>query len=217
MSRFQKRVEYEGRVYGWWTVVKYLEHCPKTSNQIYLCRDIFGIERVISSRAFYCKGFGKYFKDKSSIAAYSLLLAIHKLMLRRCYNSNDKDYKNYGYRGISVCPEWRGKEGHRNYAKWAISAGWEKGLTVDRIDANGPYSPENCRIITRSENSRYKRTNKLSLSIADKIRADFKDKIGDTVDYCKVTAEMYKVTPYNIMLVLKNKIWVRNDNNCTLS
>lgn len=61
-------------------------------------------------------------------------------MKRRCYNPEEKFYKDYGGRGIKVCDEWMDKkEGHSNFQKWAVENGWEEGRSIDRIDVNGNY------------------------------------------------------------------------------
>lgn len=77
-----------------------------------------------------------------------------KQMLSRCYNKNHEAYKNYGGRGIKVSSIWRGKDGYNNFLEWAKNNGFEKSLTIDRRNNNKGYSPDNCRFITRSKNSR---------------------------------------------------------------
>jgi len=69
----------------------------------------------------------------------------------RCFNSNNNRYKNYGGRGIKICDAWMD---YKTFEKWCLANGWQPGLTIDRTDNDGSYEPENCQIVTRSENSK---------------------------------------------------------------
>lgn len=75
-------------------------------------------------------------------------------MIRRCYGENLPQDTAIYYRdkGITVCNEWR--ESRNNFREWALKNGYKIGLTIDRIDSDGNYCPENCQWLTKSENSR---------------------------------------------------------------
>jgi hypothetical protein len=70
-------------------------------------------------------------------------------MRSRCERATHKQFKDYGGRGIRVCPEWAK---FAKFAEWALSNGFSPDLELDRIDCNGDYSPGNCRWITHQEN-----------------------------------------------------------------
>lgn len=80
-------------------------------------------------------------------------------MKDRCYNEKHLHYKNYGGRGIIVCNEW--KNDFQTFYDWAINNGYFKNLTLDRIDNNGNYEPNNCHWVTSKQQSRNKRNNHL--------------------------------------------------------
>lgn len=90
---------------------------------------------------------------------------IYHSIKRRCYSKSCNNYMNYGGRGIKMCDDWLGKYGFRNFCKWAYENGYDENAprgqcTIDRIDVNGDYCPENCRWITNKEQCNNKRNNR---------------------------------------------------------
>jgi len=81
---------------------------------------------------------------------------VWRAMNSRCYNKSNNSYRNYGGRGISVCDKW--KSSPIQFIEWLINNGYKENLQIDRIDNNREYSPSNCKLSTRSENCRNRRS-----------------------------------------------------------
>ncbi|MDD3229598.1 MAG: hypothetical protein PHE09_10320 [Oscillospiraceae bacterium] len=75
----------------------------------------------------------------------------------RCLNINNPHYKEYGGRGILICEDW--VSDYEAFHKWAVSNGYKECLSIDRVNNNKGYSPDNCRFVTMTEQNRNKRNN----------------------------------------------------------
>lgn len=99
----------------------------------------------------------------------SKLYGIWHGMRVRCYSHISKVYKSYGNKGIKICKEW---DNYINFKNWAILAGYQEGLSIDRIDTKGNYTPENCQWIPRGENTA--KSNKYRIGMKyNKLREEF--------------------------------------------
>lgn len=80
-------------------------------------------------------------------------------MRHRCYLKSDTNYYKYGARGIQVCDEW--KNDFQTFYDWAMFHGYSDDLSLDRIDNDGNYCPENCRWTTRLVQANNTRRNQI--------------------------------------------------------
>lgn len=95
-------------------------------------------------------------------------------MKTRCFNKNFSQYKDYGGRGIKVCEEWNND--FINFYNWAINNGYQENLSIDRINVNGNYEPNNCRWLTIQEQNNNKRDKNIL----------YNNKLYNITEFCKI-------------------------------
>lgn len=83
---------------------------------------------------------------------------IYKAMISRCYHRNNNRYDRYGGRGVCVCDAWL--EDKTQFFEWAFLNGYSDNLTLDRVEVNGDYSPQNCRWVTQKKQQNNRTNNR---------------------------------------------------------
>lgn len=128
------------------------------------------------------------------------LYHIWALIKNRCLTESNKDYKNYGGRGITICNEWLDFIPFRD---WSLKNDYDNVLQIDRKDNDKGYYPENCRWVTNKENSRNRRTTKLSLEKIIEIRTKYNSGYYTQ----KQLAKEYNVSFGHISDIVNNERW----------
>lgn len=156
-----------GKMYGPYKVIEYTGRRTKDNHKIYkiIC-DICGkeiyksINYIIKRKKYKCPHKDKtnklYLITGTKKEVVSRLRLIYYQIGIRYYDKNCKYYKYYGGKGIEICSEWLND--YFSFQEWAVNNGYKDNLTIDRINSDGNYCPENCRWITSIENSKYKKS-----------------------------------------------------------
>ena len=119
--------------------------------------------------------------------------SIHNVWMEignRCRNKNATVYKDYGGRGIDVCDEWFNS--FESFYDWSIKNGYQKGLTIDRINNNDGYKPDNCRWITQREQC-WNRRNSYLIEYMGEIKAMAQWCYELNMDYHKTYTRIHKL------------------------
>lgn len=159
----KKRIEVEkGEKYGRYTIIKEVE--KRNGKRYILCECTCGTLKEVnlySLRNGSTKSCGCLLREtKKHLKTHGQwnkpIYGVWRGMIQRCTNPNNFQFKNYGGRGIKVCDNWMTA---KNFIDWAFDNGYEHGLSIDRIDVNGNYEPDNCRWITMRMQHSNKRSN----------------------------------------------------------
>lgn len=158
-------MNYIGKQYGSYTIIEKTNQFDNYGKAIYTGECCCGYKRrdTISNFKYSMKtnqcphyheiGTIKYPNTKMK---NSRLATIFRSMLRRCYDTNDKNYQYYGNKGITVWQDWI--DNPSLFEGWAIQNGYTNKLTIDRIKDDEGYTPNNCRWVDAKTNTRFKST-----------------------------------------------------------
>lgn len=198
-----KMIDLTGQKYGRLRVLRFdhFKYQGKHKTAFWFCQCDCGNTALVPSaslRKGATRSCGCLRREISAERAYkggrSKLYSVWTMMIKRCNDATNEFYPNYGGRGISVCDEWScGYDGYMAFRKWAESNGYRDGLTIDRINNDLGYCPDNCRWVTRKFQSNNKRNNR---------RIRIKNEVKTLAQWC----EKYDA-PYDRTRIRINNGW----------
>jgi len=204
VKKMNKKEDLVGKVFGRWTVIKSVDEkhghnsdywtckctCGKTSN-ITRYDLTNGHSKSCGCYSAYLLGNRKRKHGARNTRLYSIWLSIRN----RCNRVRNDNYKWYGARGIQVCDTWN--KDFIAFREWALANGYNDNLTIDRINSNMGYYPENCRWSDMTTQNNNRRDNVLI-------------KIGDEVDTLSNWAK-HSGIPYGCLYRRKALGWSEDE------
>lgn len=194
-----KLIDMTGKRYG---MLEVIGRAPRRGKQgtFWECKCDCGNTTIVSSsglkrgtRSCGClKGIVSKQRSTTHGMTKSKLYYCWSNVKQRCCCETNKAFKNYGGRGIKMCEDW--KNSFESFARWAASAGYKEGLTIERIDVNGDYCPENCKWISLSDQATNRRSN---------IVVDYNGESHCLSEWC----EMYDVDYYLVYNRMHKNHW----------
>ena len=156
-----KLIDLTGQTFGRLTVIKRVENAKNNKAQ-WLCQCSCGKQKIIKSSNLIrgaTRSCGCIKEEKRLGELHnSRLHRIWNNMKQRCSNPKNTNYVHYGKRGITVCKEWID---FKPFYNWALSNGYKDTLSIDRIDVNGNYEPNNCRWVNNKTQSLNRTNNRI--------------------------------------------------------
>ena len=183
-----KHQDLTGLRFGKLVVQEYYDYTSYRKHR-WLCKCDCGNTCIVQSAhlrsgAIYSCGCEKIKKIRKANTKHGLvhtrLYTTFHSMKARCLNKNNKNYSRYGGRGIKICDEWLAD--FMNFYTWAINNGYKEGLTIDRINNDGNYEPNNCRWVGADVQMRnYSRNKFITINNETHCIADWADILGINV------------------------------------
>lgn len=137
-------------------------------------------------------------------ASGTRLHRIWKGIKARCSNKNNPQYKDYGGRGISICDAWR--QSYDAFRSWAVENGYDDNLTIERMDVNGNYCPENCKWITLQEQQDNRR-NTVRITSGDVVRTAKEWAEATGIPYNTIRGRFYRGYSTQDVLSVEKIAW----------
>lgn len=166
-----RKLDLTGRRFGSMVVLEFAGHIGKKQDRAWLCKCDCGNTKIITGsnllggRSKSC-GCAQKLAASETLKTHGFsntrLYRVYKGMKSRCNNTNNPSFKSYGARGIRLCPEWNND--FLVFRSWALANGYQEDIdglhcSIDRIDPNKGYSPDNCRWVTKETQANNTRRN----------------------------------------------------------